>query len=521
MEQEVDVLEGLASLVDQSLVRRAGDEKEARFTMLQTVREFALARLEDSGEELAVRRAHAAYYRGLAEQAEPGLKGPDQQRWRDRLEAELDNLRAALAWSVEVAPDRADAEGALYTAGALWYFWYWRGLPSEGRRWLSRALEATPKESPARARALLGAGSLAWRQSDYDTSRLLLEESVARWRELDDSRGLAEALHLLGHSYFDQQDYEAARARFEESRSTYSAVGDSLVGLPLVGDLGMVAYHTGRYEEAKDIFTECLVLFRQHGLNDRTADTLGRLGDLARLEGDLEGAARLYGESQELWRGLHADPGVASSMHKLGQVHRRRGDEERARALLAESLRLQRDSGNRQGVAECLAGLAGVASSSGRPEVAGRLLGAASVLLEKIGAPLAPADAADLERDLAQARHRLGEPAWTTAWEAGRATGMEQAIEIALAAEARPTPPADLAQSATSSTAPLPLSPREQEVAALVAEGLTNRDVASQLGISEKTAANHVEHIMNKLDFRSRAQVAVWAVEHGLGRRSH
>ena len=205
-EPQVDVLEGLASLLDQSLVRRAADTEEARFTMLETLREFALARLKTSGEELAVHRAHAAYFRRFAEEAEPGLKGPDQQRWRDRLEVELDNLRAALAWSVDAAPDPADAECALYTAGALWYFWYWRGLPSEG--------------SPARARALLGAGALAWRQSDYEASRLLLEESVVRWRELGDRRGLAEALHLLGHSYFDQQNYEAARATFEESRST-------------------------------------------------------------------------------------------------------------------------------------------------------------------------------------------------------------------------------------------------------------------------------------------------------------
>jgi non-specific serine/threonine protein kinase len=182
----------------------------------------------------------------------------------------------------------------------------------------------------------------------------------------------------------------------------------------------------------------------------------------------------------------------------------------RAARRFAESLTLQRQTGNRQGIGECLAGLAGVAADAGADRRAAELFAAGHALLERIGAPLAPADHVVLIGDLDAVRHRLPPAEFERAWDAGQTLSLEQATVLATAwdpdlqtAPARPTDP---------------LSHREREVSALVARGLTNRRIGTELSISEKTVASHVAHIMTKLDMRSRAQIAVWAVERGLGR---
>jgi tetratricopeptide (TPR) repeat protein len=272
----------VAALVGKSLLRpEAAGRGEPRFVMLETVREYAMERLEAAGEGPEARRAHAGWFRALAERAEPGLRGPDQQHWRDVLEADLDNLRAALAWTLDAA-DPEDADQGVLLVGALWYFWFQRGLTGEGRRWLALAL-ARARHGRARAQALLGAGTLAWRQGDLATARALLEESATLWRGQDDRGGLAEALHVLGHVRFDQRDHLAARNLFEESLQEYRRAGDTIGGLPL-------------------------------------------LGDLAQLTGDHELAAARYEESLAVWRKLRGTPGIASALHKLGQVSRSTGD---------------------------------------------------------------------------------------------------------------------------------------------------------------------------------------------------
>ena len=480
-------LDTLSALVDRSLVQRVPQD-EPRFALLETVAEFALERLLAAGEEAAARDAHAAHFRALAAAAEPELRGPDQQVWRDRLEADLDNLRAALTRST--GPD------GLRLAGALWYFWFQRGLPGEGRRWLARAL-ADPGESGVdRAQALLGAGTLAWRQGDFAAARQHLDESVRLWRATGDDRGLAEALHVLGHVEFDQRDLRAAQVLFEDSLAAYRSTEDTLGGLPLLADLGLVAYHRGDYARATRIHEESLAEFRRHGLKDRVAGALNVLGDLARIAGEQERAATLYAESLDLFRELRGTPGIASALHKLGQVARATGDRAKARSFYRQSLALQRDLGNAQGIAECLAGLAGTVP---RPADAARVLGAAEALLAELGVPLAPADQAVLDRDRKALRRTLG-PQWS------EPAGLDEAIELALADEPAPPVRAETA-----------LSPREREVAALIARGLTNKEISAALVIAEKTVGSHVEHIMTKLGLRSRTRVAVWAIERGIG----
>src|SRR5262249_11279131 len=162
-----------------------------------------------------------------------------------------------------------DADYGLRLVGALWYFWFQRGLTMEGRHWLIRALEIGPAAGRGRAQALLGAGTLAWRQGDCVTARGYLDASVEQWRALHEPAvltGLAEALHVLGHVRFDQRDFATARELFTQSLDGYRRAADTIGGLPLVGDLGLVAYHEGDYETAAAVLHESLGLYRQHGL---------------------------------------------------------------------------------------------------------------------------------------------------------------------------------------------------------------------------------------------------------------
>jgi predicted ATPase/DNA-binding CsgD family transcriptional regulator len=486
-----------SGLLDQSLLRRAAETDEPRYTMLETIREYATEALIAAGEEESARRDHAAYFHRMAVDAEAGLRGPDQQRQRDALESELDNLRAALAWTLRdgAAPD--DADRGLELVAALWYFWFQRGLVDEGRGWLARALASSTATGRGRTQALLGAGTLAWRQGDSDAARAHLDEAVVLGRRRSDQASLAEALHVLGHVTFDQREYSAASGLFAESLDAYRRAGDTVGGLPLVGDLGLVAYHEGDYATAESTLRESLALYREHGLKDRVAGALNLLGDLARLDGDSGRAAEFYEGSLALWRELRGTPGIASALHKLGQVSRIEQDGTGARRRFVESLTLQRETGNRQGIGECLAGLAGVATDAGADARAVTLFAAGQALLERIGVPLAPADRMVLVGDLDAVRKRLSAVEFDRAWTVGRTLSTDEAVGLAIA----PDPDRD----------PGPLSPRERQVCALVAGGLTNRRIGVELKISEKTVASHIAHIMNKLDMRSRAQIAVWA----------
>ncbi|HLZ29995.1 MAG TPA: tetratricopeptide repeat protein [Chloroflexota bacterium] len=507
--QDETALDCLSSLVDQSLVRRSTrTDAEPRFEMLHVVREFALDRLAAAGEEELARRAHATYFRQMAELA-GATRGVDQERWHAQVEAELNNIRAVFAWSLEASqPD--DLESALDLAGALWFFWIHHSAPGEARLWLTRALDVAPaRRSAPRARALLALGAIEWRQGDYVAARHHLDQSEAIFRELGDFQGLAYTFHLVGHVLFEGRDLAGAQALFEASQVAHGQAGDLLGSLPLIGDLGMVAYHQGDYATARRLFEACLRSCREHNVTDHAADSLNRLGDLARVAGDFNRADALYRESLALWQSVHGSPGIASALHKLGQTARRTGDTAEARRLLAESLSLQRELGNKQGLVECLVALAGLALEWVPPEHGVELLAASEVQLDTLGVPLAPVDQADFERDRARGVASLSPQAWATAHDRGRALDMPAALALALAGA-----------PATATDAAIPpggvLSPRETEVATLIARGFSNREIAAGLVITEKTAANHVEHIMAKLNLRSRAQIAVWAVRHGL-----
>jgi tetratricopeptide (TPR) repeat protein len=257
---------------------------------------------------------------------------------------------------------------------------------------------------------------------------------------------LGYALHLAGHVHFEAREYLAARQLYEQSRDALAEAGDVLGDLPLIGDLGMVAYHMGDYEAARDWFERCLRGCCEHGVRDHAADSLNRLGDLARLANDLGRAESLYNESLALWRSVSGTPGIASSLHKLAQTARRRGDTAEAGRLLLQSLELQTEIGNKQGRVECLAAFAGLALEWAPPERAVELLGAAESALAELGAPLAPADAADFELDRSRGQASVHASTWTSAHQRGSEMMIGEALSLAQ------TPPA------SSATRPRPIT---------------------------------------------------------------
>ncbi len=521
---DLDPLEGVFSLLDQSLIRRSPvAAAEPRYEMLHVVREFALGELAAAAEEATVRRGYASYFHQLAARA-GAARGADQERRYERVTLELNNLRAIMAWALADEHQHADLDHALELAGVLWFYWihHSRG-PGEARLWLMRALEIEPPlASAARGKGLLALGAIEWRQGDYALARGHLDESATILADVEDFSGLGDVLHLAGHVLFEAREFADADALFARSQAAYARAEDPLGGLALIGDLGMVAYHRADYAAAREWFERCLLACREAGVTDHAADSLNRLGDLARIDGDLVRAEALYSESLALWRSVHGTPGTASALHKLGQTARRRGDSRAALRLVLEALELQREIGNKQGLVECLAALAGLAFAWSTSERAVELLGACRTALADLGAPLAPADAFDLARDQARGEASLPAAAWDAADRRGRRLALMEALALAQptgepSASGRfsgsPTPSPSPSQARPQSSGGL--SPREREVAALIARGLSNREIGAALSISEKTAANHVEHIMTKLDLRSRAQVAVWAVRQG------
>ncbi|MCC6189095.1 MAG: tetratricopeptide repeat protein [Anaerolineales bacterium] len=423
----LDVTEVLTQLVEKSLVLREPGPS-TRFRMLETVREYALDRLAASGTADAARARHLGYYAALAQAAEAAAyAGQPINACVDQVALEMDNVRAALGWGLAGHAAQAAAE----LAGSMALFWHIRGQVVEGRRWLEQAVAAVPEPGPARARALTGAGVMAWQQGDYAAAQAQCEASLAIWHALGmptgspDDRGLEFSLHVLGHVRFDQRDYAAARELFAESLELSRGLNIEPEITVLIGDLGLVASHLGDYAQARFHYEESVARARRLNDTGTIVDNLIRLGDLARLDGDYERAATYYEESLSLCRATGRQLDLAAALHKLSHVARWRGDHGQAEALLSESLALQREHRNQQGIAECLAGLAEVDAACGEAENAARLFGQAQAILDAIGAPLAPADQTEWEHGIRAARARLETEAFDLAWSAGHTSDVD------------------------------------------------------------------------------------------------
>jgi predicted ATPase/DNA-binding SARP family transcriptional activator/Tfp pilus assembly protein PilF len=447
---DLDILDGLQSLLDQSLLqqveRLAG---EARFTMLETIREYALEQLVVCGEAAALQQRHTAYYLALVAEADSHLWGPEQTAWLERLEVEYDNIRAALAWkwnegAVQVAGAERDAEVGVEVVRSLCTFWYYRGYISEGRAWLEHALIRTGKKARtgARAAALYGCGVMAMFQGQASTARTRQEESIAIWRERGDKRGLANALFSLGEVVVNQGDEQAALPILEECRELFQQVGDKSFYVRAVMYLGDVALGQGHIQTARSRYQDGLTI--QHELGDTwtTAQLLNNLGEVARCEGDYARAKPLYEESLARFTALGTTGDMARSLHNLAYIAHAQGHGDQATTLFKESLRLFQERGNRRGITECLIGLVAICLMHKQQpqgaEWAVQLLGMAEAQFQAIGAAMWPADRLEYGRTVAAGRGALGEVAFAAAWAEGRTMSLEQAVAVALASAMSP-----------------------------------------------------------------------------------
>jgi ATP/maltotriose-dependent transcriptional regulator MalT len=513
--------------VDKSLLLQ--DETggaEPRFRMLETVREFALEQQEVRGEAETARQAHAAYFLSLAEEAEPKLFGADAGRWFNRLEADHDNLRAALQWTI----DTGAPVTALRLGGALWQFWYVRGHLTEGRRWLKQALTAggladdnsaaiaARTDVPARvaARALNGAGVLAHYQGDYGRAAMLCGASLSIARRHSDKAGVAAALNGLAVVARSGGEFATAAAMYREAIAILKELDDRAGLTHTLRYLGVLLWAQRDVDAAREPVEQALALAEAAGDKQHAAGALGVLGYLRHERGEYDAAEGLLDESLRLYSEIRDRRGVARALWGLGRTAAAMGNPRQAYRRFRESAALFKELGDYLFAGTCLDGLAGVALALQRPELAARLLGAAQSLLEGISAARNPTTGADYERYVAGARAALGDAALADAFASGRCMPLAEALaaaatlsEPAPAAPLAP-PPAALAPTSRPRNATAPLTAREREVAELIARGLTDKQIAAELIIAEGTASRHVSNILGKLGFVTRTQVAAW-----------
>jgi non-specific serine/threonine protein kinase len=385
-----ETLDLLSRLIDKSLVDVAGAERggEARYRLLETVRQYARERLLASDEAAATQLLHLNFFLRLAEEIEPRINTAERQQWLARLASEQGNLRAALRYGIEMKETAA----SLRLAGALFWFWFHRGDWSEGRGWMAEVIAGSETRDRHLAKALFGQGVLAWAQGDAAAARSSLEESVAIWREEEDRLGLAYALEFLGVELLRQNEHAQARALAEES----------------------------------------IALFRQNIDRFGLASSLASLGVVAQAQADYRPARSFLEESAALFREAGDNWGLALPLRNLGIVALREGDYDRAVALLKESLIILRELGEKWFISRSLETLAVVLALQGDCERAARMFGAGEALREAIGASVLPFYRNDYERGLAAIRAGLSDEALAVAWAAGRKMTMAEAIACAL-----------------------------------------------------------------------------------------
>ena len=477
-----DVLDGLLSLVDKSLLRQEESEQgEPRFSMLQTLREFGLEMLTIAGETELTRQAHAEYYLEMAEEAKPHLQGSEQVSWLARLEREHENLRAALSFLLDRVHAQAgtpegqqQAEWALRLCVALSWFWTTRGYLREGKAFLDQALAGgSDVGAVLHARALYAAAELAFVLGDTKREETLCIESLTLYRELNDTIGMANCLRLLGSIARTMGKYTLGRSQLEEAAALFSEVGDRWKRGQCFTELARIATEQGQYERAHMLLEESLLLYQ--ALGDQV-----RLGWVRYLlartlfvsQQDLERAQILAEQSLAIFQELGAILFSALPLGLLGEIHLTEGEYMQARARLEESIRLSQEAGNRGDSAEpliglasmavaqadlaaarrhyqecltmlheldyqvfipaCLEGLAAVVAAQGEPLKAAQLWGTAEALREAMGAPMHPVYRAGYEQAVAATRSLVGEEALASAGAEGRTMPLEQVINDVL-----------------------------------------------------------------------------------------
>jgi predicted ATPase/DNA-binding CsgD family transcriptional regulator len=497
-----DVLDALGRLVDGSLVIASTATGTARYRLLETVRQYGGERLLEAGDAALVRGRHLDWYLALAEDADAGLRGPNEAVWLARLESEHDNLLAAL----DHARGRGDGIMEARLARALEWFWHIVGYWTEGRARLESVLARGVAEETLLPKVYVGAARLAYRMGDRRSARTLCEQGLALSRRVADRLGEACCVLWLGILAMEDGELERARPLLESSLEIYQTLGDNWWKVEALSFLGTLAAMRGAYDEARRLHEESLAVARETANRNNITTALRNLAHLALRRGDDDQAAAFYSESLRLCRNAEVVTVVVESAPFV-----ERG------ALISPAQLLPGV------ITECLDGLARVACERRAYEPAARLFGATEASMEGLGGRLPLwSDISEHERYVDAARAALGPAGFAGARNAGRAMTLEQAVDYALAVTAGIMPrgggKGQAPRKPPGGRAPVPaaLTAREREVAALVADGLTNREIAAALVVTERTAETHVQNILNKLAFSSRAQVAAWAVEQGL-----
>jgi len=493
--------------MDQSLVQRlASSHAEPRFSMLETIREYAREQLSTSDDKATIEHRHSVYFLTLAERAKSLIDGPDQANWLARLAAEQDNMRAVFERAVE----NGNADTALRLGAALWRFWGQKGHLSEGRTALERALAISGNvDLSLRSAAIYYLGNLALDLTEFSAATDHYTESLSLSRRLKDQDRVASSLNGLGLVAWSIGDYQSAATHFTEALAIWSTIGD-LPGVAIAEhNLGRLAGKEGKYELARSHYEKALALRRQLENADGVAYSLWALATVNLYEGDVTTAEALFRESMTIFKDVGDRQGEAYTLHGLARVSQRtRGDLETLR-LFHDVLVLRQSLGERNGIIECIEEIAAVVAKRGNEERAARLLGAAASLRSAI--TLAPwvAERLEQEQTLAIARRALTNSAFTAAWTEGQILTLDKATAEALELT---RDSAVVSRSATS----FELTRREQEVLALLCQRLTDPEIAQQLFITTKTASNHVANILTKLGATNRRQAAALATQHGL-----
>ena len=492
----IEVLEGLERLVDKNLVRRLEQREggDRRLEMLETVREYAWEQLEVKGEAEVLRQRHADYYLAVAERVGSIMKGAELTASLAKLATEEGNLRAVLQWLLE----RQGADGsddALRLIQALQDFWQRHMHLSELRGWLDRALaQASPSATLLRALSLRWAAGLARWQGDFPKATALGEEALTMARELGDELEIANALDTLGGVALYQSDYETAGARSKEALIKYRGVGAEKNIMRALSNLGLVATYRGDYERAEELYRESLQLHREQGEKAGALTPLSNLGYAIYYQGDWRRAREIFVETLALTLEVDREKPAARALAGL------------AGAILAK-VDLQPENASQD--------LPGVAQAT-------QLLGLSEAQRQRGGGNFDPRSQAEFERNVATVRGRLGEAAFTAAWEEGQALTLEQAFELATRSHAE-----DASQEAQPRGRGRPkkraasgLTDREFEVTALLAQGMTNPEIALQLVLSVRTVEAHVANVMQKLGLHTRTELTAWAVRGGIASES-
>ena len=508
------VLERISSLVRKSLVvAETSGRTQARYRMLETIRAYALEKLEEAGEMSQLSDRHLDFYLLKAEEAAPKLNEAYQQLWLNVLEEEHENLRAALAWSLE----NGRIEQGLRIATALIRFWEIRGYVQEGLLWYERLLNQADETTSAvvHANALAYASFLAMFLNDAPASLAYGQKAVAVAEAAGDEGREVLAIALAGYASGARVsgDYQTA-FRLEErivalSRETPEQV--FFLGMALLA-LGSVAIELDDFETARTSFDESLAIALEAGDSFRIAHALNALGDLARCEQRYEDAQTSYEKSTALLREIDARHDLASVLQNLGHTYLHLGAVDRGQAFFAESLALHQAQHNVPGIVECLIGYAAAALLRGETAAGARLLGAAAAIGGRRTAAASVWQGTRMEYDhyLNLARDNLSKSEFQFEQTAGRAMTLEQVLVYA-----QNLPPKTPISSNFKAKAD-GLTAREREIAALIGQGKTNGEIAGELVVSKRTIETHVSHILSKLELSSRGQIMRWAIDQGL-----